>query len=93
MKFERLEEINEELAQELFDTKIAAVKRSSSVEDDDNVVDAILLNLESPLTGELLARLDGYALELPSTWFEFVSAPYGEDEEKCVELARNALSE
>lgn len=93
MTFERLEQLDADLAQDLLDNKLAVVKRSSAVETSGEIVDAILLNVESPLGKDLLDRLEGYEFAWPPLWFEFVSAPYGDDEDKCLELARNALSE
>jgi len=84
MKYEQL---SEELRSELESKKFSAVRWSST--ERDTVDDAILLDKGSDINTD---RLDGYTIHTSLVaWFEYVSAPYGEDTVKATELATNAL--
>jgi hypothetical protein len=84
MQYTRLPE---EVRKELESKKKAMVRRGSLV-GDTSVNDVVLLDKSSKADAN---KLNGYTEGLVSVWFEFVSAPYGEDEAKCLELANNAL--
>lgn len=84
------ESLSEELRIELESKKFAVIRWSSSVEEPgDKVDDAILLDIGSTIDVD---RLNGYSVSRsPKTWFEFISAPYGDDVAKGEEIVRNAL--
>ena len=87
MKYEQL---SEDLRQRLEARKFSAIRYSSGAEErNDKVDDAILLEKGSEISVD---RLEGYSVtKVLAPWFEYVSAPYGDDEAKCVEIAENAL--
>ena len=87
MKYETLPE---DVRKELEARKVCAVRYSSDKDAAaDKVDDAILLDSGSQID---VGRLNGYLVtSVLAPWFEHVSAPYGDDAEKCLEIAKNAL--
>lgn len=63
----------------------AAVRRSAAIETSGQVDDAILLSRTSPLD---INKLEGYSIEAPSVWFEFVSKD--KSDEEALKMAQEA---
>lgn len=90
----KYEELPEEMRKGLEEKKYVAIRYSSKTEDaNDKVDDAFLIDHGSKMD---VSRLHGYSVSSgkgsSEAWFNFVSAPYADQPEKCVELVENALA-
>ena len=81
------EKLPEELASKLEKTKVAA-GRFSTLPSDNFWTDILLLDKDTVVDFD---QLHGYTVTHVKNWYEFVSRPYGDNDEKCLQLVEEAL--
>lgn len=89
------EDLPQEVRTDLEAKRVALVRRSSLIGEQDKIDDVILFSKDS---SEVTTNLEhwrghGYEVETPKQWFEYVAKPYEGDDAKQLELAKGALLE